>query len=87
MTEIISFEIYKTKNTHIHGELFLVFFAKRKDREEYALFAENIDKSIGWSGFYSKEAASELEASTEQQLAEHILKTLGATQLRGGINV
>lgn len=85
MSEIIAFEIYRTENISINGDAFTVRFAKRKDGEEYALFAVNENKTKSWRGFYSPETAADFKHSTGRQLEEEVYAVLKGDIERGHI--
>lgn len=73
---LIAFETYRTETLQIKGETFTVTFTKRKDGEEYAVFAVNDSGSKRWRAFYTSETADDFNTSTGQQLADEVLKVL-----------
>lgn len=85
MSEIIAFETYRTENITINGESFTVHFTKRKDGEEYALFAVNDDRTKNWRGFYSAETAVDFTRSTGRRLEEEVYSVLKGDIERGHI--
>lgn len=72
MAEIIAFEIYQTKALTLMGDEFMVHFTKRKDGEEYALFAVNSSKTQNWQRFYSPKTAAYLNSCTRQMLESKV---------------
>lgn len=76
MTELISFHIYRTESVKLVGENFNVYFSKRTDGEEYALFAVNESKSKRWRAFYTPEVAYDFEHATGEKLEEDVFKIL-----------
>ena len=76
MTDLISFHIYRTESIKLKDEQFTVYFSKRTDGEEYALFAVNDSKSKSWRAFYTPEVASDFKQSTGQKLEEEVYKVL-----------
>jgi hypothetical protein len=86
MSSIIAFEIYRTEALTFNGERFTVSFTKRKDGEEYALFAVNDARTKSWRGFYSVETAADFKASTGQQLEDEVYKVLKGDVERGHVD-
>lgn len=76
MSEIIAFEIYRSEEISINGETFRVNFSKRKDAEEYALFAVSSDRTKSWRGFYSAETAADFERSHGETLEKEMYAVL-----------
>jgi len=85
MTQLIAFEIYRTEVLVFNGERFTVSFSKRKDTEEFALFAVNDERTKSWRGFYSPETAADFVASTGQQLEDEVYKVLRGDIERGHV--
>jgi hypothetical protein len=83
MSEIIAFEIYRTEVFAFNEERFTIQFAKRKDAEEYALFAVNDAKTKSWKGFYSPETAADFLVSTGQHLEDEVFRVLRGDIERG----
>lgn len=76
MTQLIAFDIYRTELIVFNGECFTVNFSKRKDAEEFALFAVNDDRTKRWKGFYSAETAADFAVSTGQRLEDEVYRVL-----------
>lgn len=76
MTDLISFHKYRTESIELKGEHFTVYFSKRTDGDEYALFAVNDSKSKSWRAFYTPEVASDFEQATGQKLEEEVSRVL-----------
>lgn len=74
MTDILSFQIYRTESIELNGERFTVYFSKRIDTEAYELFAVNDSKSKSWRAAYTREVAFDFNQATDQNLAEEIYK-------------
>lgn len=83
MSQTISFEVYRTEVLTISGEQFTVSFAKRKDEEEYAMFAVNGNRTKSWKAFYSAEAAADFAVCTGQSLEDEVYKVLKGDVARG----
>jgi hypothetical protein len=85
MSQIITFEIYRTEVLTISGEQFTVSFAKRKEEDEYALFAVNGNRTKSWRAFYSAEAAANFAVCTGQSLEDEVYKVLKGDVVRGHV--
>jgi hypothetical protein len=85
MTQLIAFEIYRTEVLVLNGERFTVRFSKRKDAEEFALFAVNDAGTKSCNGFYSPETAADFMASTGQRLEDEVYKVLKGDIERGHV--
>lgn len=76
MTELIAFDIYRTEALTLNADKYVVRFAKRKDREEYALFANNEAGTKSWRCFYSPEVAADFKRSTGKELETEVYSVL-----------
>ncbi len=85
MTQLIAFEIYRTEVIVFNEDRFTVSFSKRKDGEEFALFAVNDDRTKRWSGFYSAETAADFAMSTGQRLEDEVYQVLRGDLERGHV--
>jgi len=85
MSVMIAFEIYRTEVFTFNGEQFTVQFTKRKDGEEYALFAVNDLGTKSWRGFYSPETAADFLESSGQKLEEEVYSVLKGDVECGGV--
>ncbi len=74
MTDILSFQIYRTESIEINRERFTVYLSKRTDIEAYELFAVNDSKSKSWRASYTSEVAFDFNQATNQSLADEIYK-------------
>jgi hypothetical protein len=83
MTELIAFEIYRTEALTLNGEEYTVRFAKRKDHEQYALFADNDIGTKSWRCFYSPEVAADFKRSTGKALESEVYSVLKGDIQRG----
>ena len=68
MSELIAFEVYRTIAIKFNEEDVVIRLSKRKDFDEYALFAENKNGTKRWHCSYPLEMAVDLNKSTEQEL-------------------
>ncbi len=78
MTELLAFQTYREETIELQGEKFTVRFTKRKDQEEYALFATNAVGTKNWRGFYTLEVATEFNLITDKKLEEAVYQVLGS---------
>ena len=76
MTELIAFDIYRTEALTLNADKYVVRFGKRKDREEYALFANNEAGTKSWRCFYSPEVAADFKRSTGKELETEVYSVL-----------
>lgn len=76
MSELIAFEVYRTEPLVLGEEHLFVQFAKRKGRDEYALFAVSPDGSRNERAFYSEQAAQDLARAKGPALAAWVRETL-----------
>jgi hypothetical protein len=72
MSKLIAFQIYRTEQIVINGELFTVNFTKKKDGEEYRPIAINDDKTKQLCGSYSVETANDSLHITGRKLEEEV---------------
>lgn len=83
MTELIAFHIYRTEVLTLNADKCVVRFSKRKDREEYALFANNEIGTKSWSCFYSPEVAADFQRTTGEELEAKVYSVLKGDIERG----
>lgn len=76
MHDTIIFEVYRVEQLEFNGDLFIVQFAKRKDAEEYALFARNEPGDKVARAFYSRETAIDFSHSTGHELEDEVYDLL-----------
>ncbi|OGB53982.1 MAG: hypothetical protein A2503_08815 [Burkholderiales bacterium RIFOXYD12_FULL_59_19] len=76
MTDVIAFDIYRTETLTLNADKYVVRFAKRKDGEEYALFAVNETGTKSWRCFYSPEVAADFKRSTGKALETGVYSVL-----------
>ena len=76
MTNLIAFQTYREETIELQGEKFTVRFTKRKDQEEYALFATNANGTKNWRGFYTSEVARAFNLTTSKKLEEAVYEVL-----------
>jgi len=76
VTNLIAFHTYREEMIELQGEKFTVRFTKRKDQEEYALFATNASGTKNWRGFYTPEVAKEFTLTTGKKLEETVYEVL-----------
>jgi hypothetical protein len=83
MTELIAFEIYRTEKLTLNADKYIVRFTRRKNGEEYALFADNETATKSWRCFYTPEVAVDFERSTGETLEAEVYSVLRGDIERG----
>lgn len=81
MTQLIAFEIYRTEELVLNGYEYTVFFSKRRDTQEYEIFAVNHDKTKSIRGSYSAETAKDFKSYTGNDLQEAVYNILKDEQI------
>ena len=76
VTSLIAFQTYREETIELQGEKFTLRFTKRKDQEEYALFATNAGGTKNWRGFHTPEVAREFNLITGKKMEEAVYKVL-----------
>ncbi len=70
---MMAFGIYRTTQLEMNGHIYLVRFAERKDKREYACFVSAVATVKSSRHFYSKETAAELDSRSGEALKAGVL--------------
>lgn len=85
MTELIAFHIYRIETLTLNADKYVVRFSKRKDCEEYALFANSETGTKNWRCFYSPEIAADFQRTTGEEL-ETIVYSILKEDIESGLS-
>jgi hypothetical protein len=83
MTGLLAFQLYRTENVTVDGNVYIARFTKRTDGLEYALFMIDETNTKQWHCSYSADTAKDFEGETGEALEKHVLEILKGDIQRG----